>query len=228
MGAVGLIAPLSIPASGYHQTKPTGRKPASTAQLLGTHGRILGITGLGQLGVSAVRFGRLTLLPLYAQSIGLDASEIGLAIAAASAVDFVLFPVAGWLMDTLGRLYAIVPSFLVMSIGLLLLPQTSSTSTFILVGIIIGIGNGLGAGTMLTLSVDLAPADNPARFLGILRMLSDGGRIAGTILVGAVADQLDLGASSVVLAIIGLATAGLFAMLVGETYNQPKPSSSTR
>ena len=80
-----------------------------------------------------------------------------------------------------------------------------------------GLGNGLGSGTMLTLSTDIAPGDNPAVFLSALRLLADVGRIVGPLAVGVVADRLDLGASSVVLGLVGVATALLFVFAVGET-----------
>ena len=228
LGAAGVLPAMIVPASGYRTVRPTGRKPSTTSEVVRTHMRMLGLAGTGQFGAAAVRFGRLALVPLYGQTIGLDAGEIGFAIAVASGVDFALFPVAGWLMDVFGRLYAIVPSFLLMSGGLFMLPLTHSLLPFTVVGAVIGVGNGLGSGTMLTLSVDLAPAANPARFLGVLRMLSDSGRILGTILVGAVADKLSLGASSLALGVVGIATAALFGLLIGETRSVDKPAEPIR
>ena len=89
----------------------------------------------------------------------------------------------------------------------------ASLSVFAL---IIGFGNGLGSGTMLTLSTDLAPGDNPAEFLGALRLLADGGRILGPLVVGVVADQFDLGAAAIALGLVGLATVALFVGAIGE------------
>ncbi|MCP5026710.1 MAG: MFS transporter [Actinomycetia bacterium] len=185
--------------------------------LLRTHGRVIGVAGLGQLGISLVRVGRLTVIPLYGESIGLDLSDVGVVVAIAGGLDLLLFPVAGWIMDRFGRLYAILPSFVFMALGLMTLPLAHSFSGLAAAGLLIGFGNGLGSGTMLTLSTDLAPAQNPAEFLGVLRLLSDFGRILGPLTVGIVADQLDLGASSVALGIVGLLTAVLFAVAIGET-----------
>ncbi|MDH3683215.1 MAG: MFS transporter [Acidimicrobiia bacterium] len=186
-----------------------------------SHGRVIGLAGLGQMGASLVRVGRLTLIPLYGDAIGLDLSDVGIVVAIAGGLDLLLFPAAGWLMDHFGRLYAIVPSFVIMAAGLASLPLAQSFGTLAAAALLIGFGNGIGSGTMLTLSTDLAPAENPAEFLGLLRLLADLGRILGPLAVGIVADQADLGASALVLAGVGVATALLFVFAIGE----PAPES---
>ena len=54
-----------------------------------------------------------------------------------------------------------------------------------------GIGNGLGAGTMLTLGSDLAPADAAGPFLAGMALMQGGGRILGALLVGIVGDLVE-------------------------------------
>lgn len=188
--------------------------------VISTHGRVIGLTGLGQLGGALVRVGRLTVIPLYGESIGLDLSDVGVVVAIAGGLDLLLFPLAGLIMDRWGRLYAIVPSFACMGLGLLILPLADSFNTLAIAALVIGFGNGIGSGTMMTLSTDLAPAANPAEFLGALRLLADVGRIAGPLLVGIVADQLDLGASAIALALVAVATSVLFAVAIGETVRE--------
>lgn len=188
----------------------------STADIVRRHGRIIGLVGIGQLGGSVIRVGRLILIPLYAEEIGLDLSDVGVTVAIAGGLDLLLFPAAGWIMDRFGRLYAIVPSFAIMSAGLAVLPFADTFTGLSLAALLIGFGNGIGSGTMLTVSADLAPADNPAGFLGVLRLLSDLGRMIGPLAVGIVAANADLGVSSWVLAAVGLATALLFAFAIGE------------
>ena len=231
--AAGVIAALAGPGIGPSMGRAAGPLPGRSAgpgsgdgadarapegyrAVWRTHRRRIGLVGLGMTGAAIIRVGRLTLIPLYGASIGLDLSDVGVVVAIAGGLDLVLFPMAGWLMDAYGRLYAAVPSFLIMATGLALLPLARSFTGLALAALVIGFGNGVGSGTMLTFSTDLAPADNPGRFLGLLRLLSDLGRILGPLAVGVVADQLDLGASSLVLAAVGLATAALFVFAVGE------------
>lgn len=204
-------------------------RPSSTAwdtyvTVARRHGHIIGLAGLGQLGVSVVRFGRLIVIPLYASEvIGLTVTEVGFVVAVAGGLDLLLFPLAGWVMDHFGRLYAIVPSFLGLSAGMAALPLAHSYRGLLGVALVVGLGNGLGSGTMLTLSTDLAPDDNPAPFLSLIRSLADLGRIAGPMVVGVVGQQFSLGTSAVVLGVVGVATALLFILVIGESSQYHPP-----
>ena len=191
------------------------------AQVVRRHGPIIALAGLGQLGAAVVRFGRLIVIPLYGREVlGLGIDEIGFVVAMASGLDLALFPVAGWTMDRFGRLYAIVPSFVLLSIGLMTLPLAHSYWGLVAVSVLIGLGNGLGSGTMLTMSTDLAPADSPAEFLSMVRLLADLGRIAGPLVVGIIGQYFSLGTSAIVLGVVGVATAVLFARGIGESGNR--------
>ncbi len=206
------------------------RRSASqgTAAVIRQHGRVIGLAGLGQMGASLIRVGRLTVVPLYGASIGLDLSDVGVVVAIAGGLDLLLFPIAGWLMDHFGRLYAIVPSFIIMSTGLALIPLADGFTALAAAALLIGFGNGIGSGTMLTLSTDLAPAENPAEFLGLIRLLADFGRILGPLAVGIVADQASLGTSALVLAAAGIATALLFIFGIGEPTAEHEPVQVNR
>ncbi len=221
--AAGFIAAALVPALVAGAGSDGLPSPAERPERLGfsamlrTHGRIIGLAGLGQLGISMVWVGRPTVIPLYGESIGLDLSDVGVVVAVAGGLDLVLFPVAGWIMDRFGRLHAILPSFVFKALGLLTLPLADSFNGLAGAALLVGFGNGLGSGPMLTLTTDLAPERNPAEFIGVLRILADSGRILGPLVVGVVADRIDLGASSVVLGVVGLLTAVLFAVAIGET-----------
>ena len=57
---------------------------------------------------------------------------------------------------------------------------------------LLGFGNGLSSGAMMTLGADLAPRDALSEFLGLWRLIGDGGRMSGPVCVGYVADFLGL------------------------------------
>ena len=155
--------------------------------------------------------------------------RIGIVVGLAGGLDLLLFPVAGVIMDRFGRLRAIVPTFVGLGLGLLLLPLADSYGELVAVSLLIGLANGIGSGTMLTLSTDLAPPENPAEFLGVLRLLADSGRMTGPLVVGVVADRLDLASSAVALGVVGLATAALFVVAIGEPEaapSEPGPTTS--
>jgi len=127
-----------------------------------------------------------------------------------------LFYPAGWLMDNFGRKYAIVPSILIQAMGMALLPLTSTFAGLMVATCVIGFGNGIGSGTMMTLGADLAPPAERSEFLGAWNLIGDGGVTLGPILVGGVADLLVLPAAAIALAACGAAAGVIFARLVPE------------
>lgn len=186
--------------------------------------RILTAAGLGQLLAQMIRNGRDVLIPLYAADvIGLDVSSIGLIISISSAIEMTLFYPAGWIMDHFGRKYAVVPTFLLQSAGMLLLPLTGSFVTLLLAVSWMSLANGLSSGTMMTIGSDLAPPDARGEFLGLWRLVGDAGFTGAPIMIGGIADVLTLGAASLVIGAAGIGAAAIFAFLVPETLKKKQP-----
>lgn len=228
------VAGGSEPATRRAATGPTPDRPtpAGVAGVAGapgaTRGRppgrlgILAAAGAAQLMAQMLRAGRKVLLPLFAAGVlGLDVAAVGIVLSVSAFVDLAMFYPAGWLMDNRGRKSAIVPSFLVQAVALALVPLTGGFVGILLVGVMLGVGNGLGTGTMMTLGADLAPPGALGEFLGAWRLVGDSGSTAGPLVVGAVAEALDLGLAAIVIAAIGLAAAGMFAWRVPETLARP-------
>ena len=92
-----------------------------------------------------------------------------------------LFYPSGWLMDRHGRVAAAVPSMLVLGLGMALMPLATSLVAVTAAATVLGIGNGLGAGLIMTLGADASPADGRAQFLGGWRLCADLGRAAGPL-----------------------------------------------
>jgi MFS family permease len=180
--------------------------------------RVLASAGSGQLFAQMIRAGRSVMIPLYAADvIGLDAQAIGLIISIGAAIDMSLFYPTGVIMDRLGRKFAIVPSFLIQAIGLSLVPLTSSFIGLTFATILIGLGNGLSSGTMMTLGADLAPPEARGEFLGVWRLIGDAGFTGGPLVAGAIADLVVLQTAVLTMAGTGAIAALIFALLVPET-----------
>lgn len=178
--------------------------------------------GFGHILGQAVRAGRRVLIPLYAaQVLGLDVATVGIIVSVSGLVDMLMFYPAGWLMDRRGRKHAIVPCFIVMGLGIAMVPLATEFWMLMLAGIVIGIGNGLGSGTMMTLGADLAPREAMGEFLGIWRMIGDVGMVGGPVLIGAVAQSLSLGSAASAVAGLSFAAALWFAKRVPETLERP-------
>lgn len=181
-------------------------------------GRRLGAAAAGVLMAQAIRAGRRIVIPLYASTVlGLDVEQVGWIVSLAAAFDVVLFPLAGWVMDRFGRKHAIVPSFALQAVGMALVPLTAGFAGLAAAASLIGVGNGLGAGTMMTVGADLAPKDAVGEFLGAWRLVGDGGAMGGPVLVGALADAWGLAFATVAVAAVGAGAALTFAYGVPET-----------
>jgi MFS family permease len=225
--ALGLVALLAVQlwvrdgggigAKGGHLPRhPLGK-------LVRTHGRVLAAAGSGQLLAQMIRRARHVIIPLYAADVlGLEVQAVGLVISIASAVDMTMFYPAGVLMDRLGRKYAYVPSFAIQALGMLLIPLTDSFASLVLAACVIGLGNGLGSGTMMTLGADLAPPQDRGEFLGVWRFIGDAGGAGGPLVIGAMAGALGLIHTPVLMAAVGLAGAAVLGFAVPETLDRRK------
>ncbi|MFT7693103.1 MAG: MFS family permease [Candidatus Latescibacterota bacterium] len=177
--------------------------------------------GSGQLCAQLIRAARHIIIPLYASDIlGLDVSSVGLIISVSSAIDMLMFYPAGVIMDRFGRKFAYVPSFTLQAIGMAMIPLTETYLGLQLVALFIGLGNGLGSGTMMTLGADLAPARSRGEFLGIWRFIGDAGSATGPVFIGSIAEVLGLAFAPWGVAFIGLAGAAILAGLVPETLDK--------
>ncbi|WP_230006258.1 MFS transporter [Microbacterium sp. Bi128] len=170
---------------------------------------VLARLGLAAASLSAVRSARQVVLPLWGVSLGLDAPTIALVVGVSGAIDFALFYASGQVMDRFGRLWAALPAMVLMGAGFFALSFTheldSAAMWFAMFAAVLGVGNGLSSGILLTLGADIAPPAEPAAFLGSWRTLTDaGGAIAPLIisaLTAAVSLPVAVGAMGVVAAL---------------------------
>jgi MFS family permease len=181
------------------------------------HRRRLAMASLGPFLVMSARQGRHVVVPLIGVELDLDPVAIGVLVAAGTTADFLLFPISGYIMDRWGRLMSMVPAFSLMAAGLAMLGLADSVSQAVVAGIVIGVGNGMSSGTMLTLSTDLAPPEEPGPFIAGFQTLSAAGSFSGPLLVGWVADIYGLGTAAIALAVTLAAGVVWIALVIGET-----------
>ena len=185
--------------------------------------RALATAGSAHICAQALRTGRAIIVPLYgSEIIGLDIQAVGLILSISSFVDMSMFPLAGFIMDRFGRRYAVVPCFFIFGLGMAIVPFTGSFATLLVATIVMGFGNGLGSGTMMTLGADLAPSEGTGEFLGVWRLIGDAGAVTGPLVVGNIAEVWGLATSAFVLAGIGYAGVAIFLWLVPETLRRDK------
>ncbi|MFT4214860.1 MAG: MFS transporter [Microbacterium sp.] len=182
------------------------------------HRAVLARLGLAAASLSAVRSARQVVLPLWGLSIGLDSPSIAVVVGVSGAIDFALFYASGQVMDRFGRLWAALPATLLMSGAFLALSLThdsdQSAMWFSMFAAVLGVGNGLSSGILLTLGADVAPQGDPASFLGSWRTLTDAGGAASPLLVSALAAALSLSWATAAVGLIGLVGAAAFIRYV--------------
>ncbi len=188
--------------------------------ILNSHRRIFATAGIAMLFLTVLRAGRQLLIPLWGVSLGLDASDIGLIMGTASAVDMTLFPVAGYIMDNWGRRYSAMACLGLVSLGILLVPFTHNFTSLILVAMLVGLGNGLGSGINMTLGADFAPPSERGEFLGVWRLMGDSGSFAGPILMGYIANTFLLAMAFTVTASLGFVGIIVMGIFVKETLDK--------
>lgn len=170
--------------------------------------RVLSRLGLAAASLSAVRSARQVVLPLWGYSIGLDAQTIALVVGISGAIDFALFYASGQVMDRFGRLWAALPAMVLMGLGFLALAVTHDLAGapmwFAMFAAVLGVGNGLSSGILLTLGADTAPTAHPAPFLGSWRTLTDAGGALSPLVVSAITALSSLSFATAAIGLIGL------------------------
>jgi MFS family permease len=234
--AAGIMALLTavlafyfIPETGdTHQAVTTGHKMrwAIVGQLLRTHRRDLSAAGVAQIFAQLIRAGRQLLIPLYGISLGLDIAATSSIISLSAILDVAMFIPAGVMMDRFGRKVAAVPSFAIMAVGMVVVAAAFDFRSLLIGAMVIGFGNGLGSGTMMTLGADLAPPGAVGEFLGFWRLIGDTGSSGGPLVVGAVAGAFGVISTALLLGGIGAAAALTLAFLVRETRSVPIPTTT--
>lgn len=219
--AIAFVLPLLYAEENYESDHHHGSVGSHTLQflrLLREHAWTFSTAGTGQLLAQMIRAGRNIVIPLYGQDVlGLGVEAIGFIVSISSFIDMVMFYPAGIVMDRVGRKWAYVPCFAIQALGMALIPFTWSFGTLVAATSLIGFGNGLGSGTMMTLGADLAPRDSMGEFLGLWRLIGDGGQSGGPIVVGAVAQAVGLVPAIFVIAAIGGLGSAIFGLFVPET-----------
>jgi len=229
IATVTMIFPALFGVDGaHHQAHKAGHgHTINLWQVVRENYKVLLSAGVGQLFAQMIRSGRNIVVPLYgADVLGLSVQSVGLVMSISSTIDALMFFPAGHIMDRFGRKYAYVSCFLIQGIGMALIPFTTSFALLAFATSLIGFGNGLGSGTMMTLGADLAPKDAMGEFLGIWRLIGDGGALGGPLLVGSLADLLSLTPAIFAIAVIGMIAASILGFFVPETLQRPAPAPS--
>jgi len=226
-GALALAASavtLLMPDTPHVGTEPNDH--TSTWSVLRDHRSTLLTIGWGILALMLVRTARQVFIPLWCDAHGIAPATTNLIYAVSMAAEVVLFFPGGLIMDRLGRWWAAVPTMLIMGVCFLVLPVTHTMATIALLSGLLGIGNGISSGVVMTLGADVSPDVGRPQFLAGWRIFGDVGAAAGPLVISVVTALASLSASAIVLGALGLLGAAQLARLLPR--RGPMPPSVAR
>lgn len=196
-------------------------RPAPTLRsILRDHRHLFITLGVGVMLVSAVRATRQAVIPLWADHLALAPSVAALIYGLAGGVEMLVFYPAGKVMDQKGRRWVAVPSMILMGLPLLLMPFTQGATTLLIAAAVIGFGNGIGSGMVMTLGADHSPRLGRVHFLGVWRLMSDIGSSCGPALLSLLAATLSLGAGIAATGLIAFAAAAQLAYWIPRAHRR--------
>ena len=179
----------------------------TTVGIVKQYWRLFLTLGTGILLLQAIRQTRQVVIPLWAAHIGLSPTANSVIYGIAGGIDALTFYPAGKVMDVRGRRWVAVPCAFIMGISFLLMPLTHGAVTLAVTAMIMGFGNGIGSGIVMTLGADTSPSIGRPTFLGIWRELGDAGQGIGPLILSVVTAVAGLASGIVVSGLVGFAAA---------------------
>lgn len=141
------------------------------------------IMGVAINALFILRASRAVIIPLWGTYLGFDATFITAIFGMSALLDTTLFLVAGAVTDKWGRHWGLLPTLIVMSVGISVMILWREPAGYIAGAALIGIGNGFGTGINMTVGADLSPARNKAKFLGKWQAIANIGNAGGPFII---------------------------------------------
>ncbi len=161
---------------------------------------------------------RTTALPLLgADRYHLGEEAIGGILTLATIGNLVCVPLAGWMVDNLGRKAAIVPSTMLSGISVVCFIVSPNILWFTLSAALFGISTGIAGPAPSAYVADLAQGQGIGARLGVYRSFGDIGFILGPICMGLVSDASGYGPALAINAALIITTGLFFALVARET-----------
>lgn len=180
-------------------------------RLVGGHtGRMLAVTALAWAALQLARFAIPPLLPEMRADLGLSLFEAGVALSVFQVVYAVFQYPSGRLSDDWSRATLLVPSFVVLGVGCLLLGGAVGLWTLLVAMAVFGVGKGLYAIPSRALLSDLF-VTHRGRALGVF---SAGTDLGGILAAGAAVAAIAVATWRVVFAPVAVVLFALLALFV--------------
>ena len=195
-GTVMIALVLPPGEAGPAPAAPRGERRVRTAARIRLDRAVLRrrvAVGVGISPVMMARVNRPVIVPLLGDALGLDPTWISLVFGVSAAPEILLVLPAGTLMDRWGRAAVAVPCALLMGVGFLLLAVLGTTLdgrgqglalvALLVPSLLIGLGNGLGSGIVMTLGIDVSPVHGRTTYLAWWNTMLGAGRLTAPLIV---------------------------------------------
>ncbi len=188
----GVIPTLALPRSYSSSATSSGReKRSSIGDVLSvlSYGSFATVT-LATFTLFFIRTGvRSTLVPLFAaNNLGTDSTAIGLVLTIAGATTAATMVPMGDLSDRIGRRNPLILCLLLTAAVTMLIPVANDMLQLSVSMAAYGATVGM-SGPIAAYVTDVSPPDKIEVSMGLYRMISDVGYVAGPLLLGYVADR---------------------------------------
>lgn len=152
------------------------------------------LVGLVTIGVFSVRAGvRQTLVPLQlSEAFGLKVDELGVLFTALGIIGVVLIWPAGWATDRFARKTIIVPTALMISVGIGTVAIADSLPVFVTGLTVSAIGSSITGPAPAAYVADLVTEDQRGAAMGLYRTFGDIGVVVSPVLSGLLADAVSI------------------------------------
>ena len=221
VGALGLIAflpALALPRAGQSASslrqRPSAREfvRQHLFQAFTDHSLLaLGVVEATlYLGLRANR----AFLPLFADSMGINAAQIGVIFSIQVAAALLAQPLAGTLADRLGRRPLVLVGLLLVAGGLPLMVTARSLPILALLSVALGVGEAAIMPSIATLGTELSDRGNYGSTLGMLDAMDNVGKALGPIVAGLLLGLFNYTVTFIIIAGILVTVAAIFCATV--------------
>ena len=179
------------------------------------------LVGMFALMIVANRQGaRLSVMPLFGRQKGFGPDDLGLWLSVTHFPQFFTTIASGYLSDRFGRKTPILPSVVLITLGIAAFIWAGSLWQLLLSGVLLGMGEGLGSPAGTVFFADIAPPGLEGVTIGLLRTFGGVGTVIGALVLGAIADVSSFSWSLWIdAAVFALSGIGLM-IFVRETYRR--------
>lgn len=194
--------------------EPTAR--LGICSVFWNHRRVfISLAGL-TMSLAFMRKAREMFFPLEGFAIHLSQEAVGCITAFSFALDFLFFPLGGWLLDTVGR----VPTGALCCLGFALAMTSLSFPgllPFTVFALGTGVANGMSSGIFQVIVADRAPSSCRGLFIAVFRNVNQLGEMAAPALVAVVAGSTSLCVSALISGAVGVFGCVWVLLFVPET-----------